>query len=69
MFIVKIIIWIVLLALILSSQFFTNLLLWMKDAISAINSDFWAYLPTDVRVFFSLIVAGLLFWLVYAFKK
>lgn len=69
MFIIKIIVWVILIALILSSSFFHNILVWMWAAISSINSDFWAFLPTEIRVFFSMIILAVLFGLVYAFKK
>lgn len=69
MFIIKVIVWILLIALILSSAFFQNILVWMSWAITSINWDFWAFLPTEIRVFFSLIILWVLFWLVYAFKK
>lgn len=69
MFIIKLILWTILFLLILSSQFFQNILSWMWGAISTINGDFWAFLPLDVRIFFSLIILGVLFGLVYAFKK
>ena len=69
MFIFKILIWVTLLWIILSSSFFQKILSWMSWAITNINSNFWAYLPADIRVFFSLLVLALLFGLVYAFKK
>lgn len=69
MFLIKILAWVILIALILSSAFFQNILIWMWWAINSINGDFWAFLPTEIRVFFSLIILWILFWLVYAFKK
>lgn len=69
MFFIKIIAWTILAALILSSSFFQNILVWMWTAISSINWDFWAFLPTEIRVFFSITILWVLFWLVYAFKK
>lgn len=69
MFVVKIILWVLLFALILSSDFFAWILSWMTGAINTINGDFWAYLPLEIRIFFSFIPLALLFGLVYAFKK
>lgn len=69
MFIIKIILWILLFALILSSNFFGNILDSMTTTVNWINSNFWAFLPTETRLFFSFIVLALVFGLVYAFKK
>jgi len=69
MFIVKVILWVVLIWLILASLFFQKILTKLWFAIDTINGDFWAYLPTDIRIFFSLLVLSLLFGLIYSFKK
>lgn len=69
MFLVRILAWIVLIALIFWGAFYSWLLGGLSTTVWTINSGFWAFIPVEIRIFFSLIILTLVIGLVYAFKK
>lgn len=69
MFLVRILSYIILFALIFWSAFYLWVLDGLTGAIWTVNNSFWAFIPVEIRVFFSMIIFSLVVALVYAFKK
>ena len=66
---VIIILYIVLLAWFLSSNFFSNLLLQLNNTINNINYNFLSYIPNEILVVVLLLVSALGIWIITNIKK
>lgn len=64
--VMNIILWIVLIAFILSTVFFSWILAQISQMAISANHEFFAYLPWQIRLLFSLIV---LFLWIQVYKK
>ena len=64
----KKILWIiVILAFILWGAFYSWILSWLGEKVSYVNTNFWAFLPIEIRIFLSLIIFVFVVILAYAF--
>lgn len=63
----KILMILVIMVFIITSAYYTDMLTWMWDIITSINSWFIAYIPLELRILLTLIVFSIMVWLAYAF--
>ena len=66
---IKIIWYVILVAFIISTALYTWIVTGLTAYIWTINSDFLAYIPTEFKVIFLLIMFALIYWVAITFTS